>query len=206
MNLASTNTPPKWELSDFRCGHHCRSNAIHSEFASLRYELLGQGRCLSRFHACEDAQEVRNRVFALHAASPHYAVHSIIVRKNRVNPALRKYGPYTVAYRTMLKYLIWNKKIDRLHIIVDTVPDKSQELALKETLKQRAEEVLNPAKILFTIDHHDSTAHALLQAADYCAWAIYKKWHARDVRSYVHIQGRIRNEFDIYAQGDQVYY
>jgi len=179
---------------------------FNAEFATLKYELLAEGICLSRFHACEDAQAVRNRVFTILAASPHYAVHSIIVRKNRVNPVLHKYGPYSIAYRTMLRYLIWNKKIDRLHIIVDTVPDKSQQIALKENLKKRAEEILIPAKIPFTIDHHDSTAHALLQAADYCAWAIYKKWHAKDVRSYVHIQGRIRNEFDIYAQGDQVYY
>jgi hypothetical protein len=177
-----------------------------ADFAALKYQLLTQGCCLSRFHACEDTQAVRNLVFALLAASPHYTVHSIIVRKNRVNPVLHKYGVYSIAYRTMLKYLIWNKKIDRIHIIVDTVPDKSQQVALKENLKKRADEVLIPAGIPFTIDHHDSTAHALLQAADYCAWAIYKKWHAHDLRSYQHIQQRIRNEYDIYAQGDQVYY
>jgi uncharacterized protein DUF3800 len=177
-----------------------------TEFAALKYELLAQGQCLPRFHACEDAQAVRNRVFALLAASPHYAVHSIIVRKNRVNPSLYKYGVYSIAYRTMLKYLIWKRQIDRVHIIVDMVPDKSQQVALKENLKKRADEVLVPAGIPFTIDHHDSTAHALLQAADYCAWAIYKKWHSKDVRSYEHIKARIRNEFDLYAQGDQVYY
>ena len=106
----------------------------------------------------------------------------------------------------MLRYLVRGRKIDRLHIIVDTVPDKSQQVALKETLRKKAEEVLVPANIPFTIDHHDSTAHALLQAADYCAWAIYKKWHAKDERSYAQIRTKIRNEFDIYAQGDRVYY
>jgi hypothetical protein len=176
------------------------------EFAQLKYDLLQQGNCLHRFHACEDAQEVRNRVFNILVASPHFSVHSIIVRKNRVNPSLYKYGVYSIAYRTMLKYLIWNKRIDRLHIIVDTVPDKSQQAALKKNLKLRADEVLVPAGIPFTIDHHDSAAHALLQAADYCAWAIYKKWHARDMRSYEYIRNRIRNEYDLYAQGDQVYY
>jgi hypothetical protein len=177
-----------------------------AEFAALKYELLAQGRCLPRSHACEDAQAVRNRVFALLEASPHYVAHSIIVRKNRVNPSLYKYGVYSIAYRTMLKYLVWRKAIDRIHLIVDTVPDKSQQVALKSNLKQRADEVLVPAGIPFTIYHHDSTAHALLQAADYCAWAIYKKWHSKDVRSYDRIRAKIRNEFDIYAQGDQVYY
>jgi hypothetical protein len=97
-----------------------------AEFAALKYELLAQGQCLERFHACEDTQAIRNRVFELLAASPYFAVHSIIVRKNRVNPVLYKYGVYSIAYRTMLKYLIWRRNIDRLHIIVDRVPDKSQ--------------------------------------------------------------------------------
>jgi hypothetical protein len=177
-----------------------------TEFAALKYELLAQGQCLERFHACEDAQVVRNRIFAYLSESLHYAVHSIIVRKNRVNPVLYKYGVYSIAYRTMLRYLVRGRKIDRLHIIVDTVPDKSQQVALKENLRKKAEEVLIPANIPFTIDHHDSTAHALLQATDYCAWAIYKKWHAKDERSYAQIRTKIRNEFDIYAQGDRVYY
>jgi hypothetical protein len=177
-----------------------------TEFGTLKYELLGQGCCLSRFHACEDLQPTRDRVFAVMRASNQYAVHSIVVRKNRVNPSLYKYGVYSIAYRTMLKYLIWNRRIDRLHIIVDTVPDKSQQVALKKNLKNRAEEVLIPARIPFTIDHHDSSAHALLQAADYCAWAIYKKWHSKELRPYQQISARIKNEFDIYAQGDQVYY
>lgn len=177
-----------------------------ADFAALKYQLLQHGNCVERFHACEDAQTTRNQVFAILAPSPHFAVHSIIVRKNRVNPVLYKYGVYSIAYRTMLKYLIWNRNINRLHIIVDTVPDKSQQKALKETLRQRAQEVLVPANVPFTIDHHDSAAHALLQAADYCAWAIYKKWHSKDLRSYQHIQGKIQNEFDIYGKGDQEYY
>jgi hypothetical protein len=89
---------------------------------------------------------------------------------------------------------------------VDTVPDKSQQVALKENLKKRADEVLVPAGIPFTIDHHDSSAHALLQAADYCSWAIYKKWHSNDLRSYMHIANKIKNEFDLYAKGDRTYY
>lgn len=63
--------------------------------------------------------------------------------------------------------------MDRLHIIVDTVPDRQQQTALRQTLKQKAEEVLG--QVPFSIDHHSSAAHALLQAADYCAWATYKK-------------------------------
>ena len=105
----------------------------------------------------------------------------------------------------MLKYLAGGRKrIDRLHIIVDTVPNQQQQTALKQTLKNRAQEVLD--QIPFTIDHHGSAAHALLQAADYCAWATYKKWQSGDTRSYDRLRPKIRNEFDLYARGETDYY
>ena len=64
------------------------------DFASLKYDLLTQGHCLERFRASEDKQFVRDRVFPILAASDEFSIHSIVVRKNRVNPTLRKYGIY----------------------------------------------------------------------------------------------------------------
>jgi hypothetical protein len=177
-----------------------------SEFAALKYELHAQGTCLERFHACEDAQAVRNQVFALLAGSTDYAIHSIIARKNRINPVLYKHGVYSIAYKTLLRYLVRFRKLDKICIVVDTVPDQSQQVALKATLNARASDVLGPLGIPYTIHHHNSASHALLQAADYCAWAIYRKWHGRDERSYLHIRQRIENEYDIFERGDMEYY
>ena len=180
---------------------------LTSEFATLRYELLQKGHCVERFHAAEDKQFVRDEVFKLLEATDGFTIHSIIVRKNRVNPSLRKYGVYSVAYRTMLKYLVGSWKASpNMHIVVDTVPERNQQSSLKAALRQRAEEILQPAKTVYTLDHNNSSAHALLQAADYCAWAIYKKWHENDLRSYDRIAKKISNEFDIYAGGDTTYY
>jgi Protein of unknown function (DUF3800) len=175
-----------------------------NEFAALKYELLEQGHCLERFHASEDKQVVRDRVFDILAASQEFVIHSIIVRKNRMNPVLYRHGVYSMAYRAMLKYLVGSEQIDRIHIIADTVPDRQQQTTLKQILKQRAEQAMG--KIPFSIDHHSSSAHALLQAADYCAWATQKKWQSGDTRSYDRIRGRIRNEFDLYRRGNTEYY
>lgn len=178
-----------------------------SEFAALRYELLQQGCRLERFHAASDKQVVRDRVFDLLAASRGYAVHSIVLRKNRVNPKLYKYGPYSIAYRTMLKYLVGSgNRIRNIHIIADTAPGKKQQTNLEQFLRLRAEEVLRPRGIEYSVDHHNSSAHALLQAADYCAWAIQKKWKDGELRPYGRIQSRIENEFDIYGRGNTDYY
>ncbi|HVB54918.1 MAG TPA: DUF3800 domain-containing protein [Candidatus Acidoferrales bacterium] len=174
------------------------------ELAKLKYDLLAEGHCLERFHASEDKQSVRDRVFDVLAPSGDFAIHSIVVRKNRINPSLYKYGVYSVAYRTMLKYFVGDRKLPQTHIIVDTVPDKQQQTALVQTLKSRADDAMGA--IPFSIDHHSSFAHALLQVADYCGWAVYKKWQSGDTRSYDRIRNKIKNEFDLYKNGDMEYY
>jgi hypothetical protein len=176
------------------------------DLADLKYRLLRQGQCIEYFHASEDEQAVRDAVFRVITSSDKFAIHSIIVRKNRVNASLRKFGVYSIAYRTMLKYLVGRGGVQRLHIIVDTPPDKKQQTALKETLKAKADQVLRSKGIVYTIDHHRSSSHALLQVADYCAWAIQKKWQSSDARSYDLIRNKSANEFDIYASGDMDYY
>jgi Protein of unknown function (DUF3800) len=177
-----------------------------SECTALKYALLTEGHCQERFHACEDKQLVRNRVFDFIEASKEFSIHAIIVRKNRMNPALRKYGIYPLAYRTMLRYLSRGILADKFHFIVDTVPDMSQQTAMEKSLRATAEKVFEPTGVPFSIDHHSSRSHALLQVADYCAWAIHKKWQSGDVRSYDRIKSRIRNEFDMFASGLTSYY
>jgi uncharacterized protein DUF3800 len=179
---------------------------LSQELTALKYEISSKGQSIERFHACEDKQAIRDRVFAMLSQNKDYVVHSIIVRKNRVNPSLHRYGVYSVAYRTLLKYLVGGGKVSELHIFVDTVPDKKHQGSLTQNLKARATEVLAPKKINYTLHHHSSSSHPLLQVADYCAWAIYRKWHIADLRSYELIRGRIRNEFDIYERGDTDYY
>ena len=51
------------------------------DFSELKYELHAQGNCQDRFHACEDTQAVRNRVFEIVSRSTGYAVHSVVVKK-----------------------------------------------------------------------------------------------------------------------------
>jgi len=45
-----------------------------------------------------------------------------------------------------------------------------------------------------------------LQIADYCCWAIQRKWELADLRSYVLIQGKIKSEFNLFATGATNYY
>ncbi len=183
-----------------------RPTLFTHEFAKLRYELIQAGHCGERFHACEDKQAVRDQVFDLISSSTDYAIHCILVRKNRVNPSLYKFGIYHSAYKTMLKYLVGRGGMKHIYIIADTPPDKAQRASLKRNLLFHADQVLSARDIIYRIEHHSSSAHALLQVADYCGWSIYRKWQSKDLRSYNRIRHLIRNEFDIFGSGQIEYY
>ena len=45
-----------------------------------------------------------------------------------------------------------------------------------------------------------------LQVADYCCWALARKWEQGDERSYALIQDKIRSEFDVFRSGRTLYY
>lgn len=45
-----------------------------------------------------------------------------------------------------------------------------------------------------------------LQAADYCAWAVQRKWEGGDDRSYQLRAPKIRSEFDVSRSGATRYY
>ena len=51
-------------------------------------------------------------------------------------------------------------------------------------------------------------ADPCLQVADYCAWAIQRKWesNSKDIRSYNIIKDRIKYEYDLWAKGDKEHY
>lgn len=52
-------------------------------------------------------------------------------------------------------------------------------------------------------------ADPCLQVADYCAWAIQRRWESKDksdVRSYNLIKSKITYEYDLFGPGKTIYY
>ncbi|KAA0689474.1 hypothetical protein DTW90_31810 [Neorhizobium sp. P12A] len=53
----------------------------------------------------------------------------------------------------------------------------------------------------WAVDFRPSVADCSLQMADYCAWAIQRKWERNDTRSYDMIKDRITYEYDLWRRG-----
>ena len=58
-----------------------------------------------------------------------------------------------------------------------------------------------PATVRYRVLHHASKSNLDLQIADYCTWAIYRKWNAQDGRSLRRVQAAVRREWDVLQAG-----
>ncbi|MDE2727510.1 MAG: DUF3800 domain-containing protein [Gemmatimonadota bacterium] len=55
-----------------------------------------------------------------------------------------------------------------------------------------------PPGIKYHILHHQSRSHYGLQVADYCCWAIFRKWQTGENAWYDHIKPAVRNELELF--------
>ena len=96
-------------------------------------------------------------------------------------------------------------KVDEVIVITDTIPLKRKREVIKGEIKHVLKELMPKGK-KFRIMHHSSKSNICLQIADYCCWAIYRKWERQDERSYCKIKGGIYSEFEIFKKGEKIYY
>jgi hypothetical protein len=177
----------------------------------LKHELIENGLDIMYFHACEDRQVVRNRVFNLIGNLGHIRIDSIIVEKRKTGPKLRPLNKfYPEMIKQLLKYPFDSrgldiKQYDRVIIFVDSESSKSKERA---TLTKAVKVTLQPylLNVPYTICMHSSATHPYLQIVDYCSWAIYRKWETGDLRPFAQIMPFVKSQFEIFEQGGAVWY
>ncbi|MFA6135214.1 MAG: DUF3800 domain-containing protein [Phycisphaerae bacterium] len=180
------------------------------ELIELKYDLVELGTNLEYFHAAEDRQAVRNAVFAIIARHLEgVRVDSLIVEKRKTGPALQ---PVEYFYPRMLGYLLRHVlgqhnlgDFQEVIVFTDRVPVNKHREAVEKAVKVTLAREL-PAETRFRVHHHESKSNLDLQIADYCNWAIYRKWNSGDDRSYMIIHPVIRSEFEIFKGGIRFYY
>lgn len=184
--------------------------SLDRALVSLRYDLLEEGLSLERFHASEDRQAVRNRVFgAIAKHLSEFRVDRLIVEKRKTEPPLQEQAKfYAAMLGYLLKYVLKEAKGDQYRQIIvktDSLPLRKKRDAFEKAIKMTLTAML-PGTVTYRVLHHDSRSSPCLQVADYCNWAIYKKWTEGDVRSYDLIKEAIKSEFDIFRTGTKGYY
>jgi hypothetical protein len=159
------------------------------------------------FHATEDAQSVRDRVFE-ELMKYDFEIQATICEKAKAQPQVR------VSRARFYKYP-WFYHLK--HGIARHIPDETELLVTTASIGTRKEKATfignlddvmaqNVRKGAWTVDFRPAQAEPGLQVADYCAWAIQRKWERGDNRSYDIIRGRITYEYDLWRNGITMYY
>jgi hypothetical protein len=174
----------------------------------LRRELAWEGQGLdTEFHATQDLQAIRDRVFPLLMAHP-FRLDVTLLEKAKAKPSIRPTEPrfYQYAWYLHWKYVAPRviSKNDEVLVVSASVGTKKQRAAFRAAVLDVAAQFTPAAR--FQVACWSAASEPCLQVVDYCAWAVQRYREAGDDRSYKIIRPRIASEFAPFAVGTVTYY
>jgi len=198
---------------------------------SARYELLRDGHSIEYFHATEDAQVVRDKFYSHVKILSDYEIHTVVAEKRKANLSLYEeitastsksgFGLkfkiekvnerfYKQVCETLLQYVVcrymkYKNTLDikKIVVVLDQVlPNKKREFVIK-AIKTYIKDNFGLVPYIY---FHSTKSDVNSQIADYCCWAIKKKWADGEIRPYDEIKKNIKSEFDIFRKGTKLFY
>jgi hypothetical protein len=188
--------------------HACAS--LGASLLELRRQLIWEKAPVGEyFHASEDRQIIRDRVFA-ELQKHSFSVQATIMEKSKAYPHIRptNHRFYQYGWFYHFKHAapkIVTKGITELHITTASVGTHKGQAKFSAVVNDVVQQVISGSR-KYRTNFCKAIADPCLQAADYCTWAIQKKWELNDLRSYNLIKGRIRHEVDIWSHGTVHHY
>lgn len=161
------------------------------------------------FHATTDKQEIRDEVFAV-LAKHEFQVQATIMEKRKAMPKIRptderfyKYGWHYHFQFSVGRYVTPGAT---LMITVASIGTKRKRVDFEDAIRDVVNQHL-PRK-LWRVAFWPCQTDPCLQVADYCTWAIQRKWESdgKDIRSYELIKEKINYEYELFAKGTDYYY
>lgn len=182
--------------------------SIGDRLLELRRQLAWEGIEISdAFHAAEEEQRIRDRVFQV-LATTDFRVDATLLEKPKARPHLTtdEHWFYQTAWYLHFKYLapqlLWRG--DELLVTAASIKTKKKRLDLRKAVRDVIEQVASTSRV--RVACWPAASDPCLQVADYCCWAIQRKWERGDNRSYDLIKDKVRSEFDVFKQSSTLYY
>lgn len=177
---------------------------IGAEMLALRRKLIWDGADLGDyFHATKDSQSVRDQVFDL-ICRHKLTVHATIMEKSKAQPQVRssrerfyKYGWLYHFRFASPKFLGTAREMMITAASLGTKKERSSFLgAIQDVMGQTVS-----SRRQWKANFCPAASDPCIQVADYCAWAIQRKWERSDTRSYDLIKDRVIHEYDMWKHG-----
>jgi len=177
----------------------------YKEMAELKYDLVEHGMGLEYFHAAEDNQATRNQVFDIIESNlADVTVDSLIAEKQLVAASWQAEEQfYPRMLGTLLREILKHYSLAEFAEVIvftDSLPVSRKRTAVEKGVKMTLTAML-PTNVRYRVLHHASKSNPDLQIADYCTWAIYRKWNLQDLRSFQRIKPAVRSECEVHSTG-----
>jgi hypothetical protein len=189
------------------CAVTTRSVEIAHRLLDLRHELALAGTDVEAFHATEDLQAVRDRVFPLIQAAP-LDIDAVVLHKRKTEPRIaRNHGYfYQLAWWLLFKYIAPRRCGSEDDLLVAASSLETHEK--KARFKWAIEDVIQQHSVCRSckVGFWPAASHPCLQVADYCAWAIHRWAERGDKRSFALIEPQVRSVFWPFAGSTKEYY
>lgn len=181
---------------------------VAADLLELRRELIWNGSPVrDYFHCTNERQETRDRVFAT-ILERDFTVQATILEKSKAQPQLRTSDQrfYQYAWLYHLRYAIGRhlQPEDEIQITAATIGTKKIRTAFEDSVRDVCRQTIKSRqfKTAFCPCSHDPC----LQVADYCTWAIQRKFERGDDRSFELIKDRITYQYNLFGRGTTHYY
>ena len=182
-----------------------RPFTVFKALDDYKHDCLEAGRDLEYFHCSRDRDEVRSNLFDLISAHlEDMRIHSVLVEKSQTDPAQREDARFYPELLGRLLQFVLPRELDadanEVIVITDTIPVNRKRHAVEKAVRATLARMLPPG-MKYRVLHHQSRSHYGLQVADYCCWAIFRKWQMRETKHYDRIAPAVRSEFGIVGLG-----
>ncbi|MCH7662981.1 MAG: DUF3800 domain-containing protein [Chloroflexi bacterium] len=190
------------------CTVHLEPNGIGSEIMALWRDLAWNGYLQDNcIHAASDPQDVRDEVFAL-LQGHDFRIDATILEKSKAQPQIRVTDVRFYQYAWFYHFKHVGPRIfeatDEALICNASIGTSKKRAAFKSAIHDMAEQSL--PNLSWVVTFWPANSDPCLLVADYCAWAIQRKWELEDDRSYALIQNKIATEFELWRNGTKHYY
>ena len=166
-----------------------------------KYDCIESGTDAEYFHCYDDRKTVRDAVFGVIAAHlDDMSIDCLVVEKRKTRPELQEDKRlYQWTLGCLLARVLSHERnagTSDVMVITDTIPVKKKRKAVEKAIHRAVIENQLPG-MKYRILHHQSRSHYGLQVADYCCWAIFRKWQRGESAWYDRIKPALRSEIDV---------
>ena len=174
---------------------------------ALKYQLLAEGHDQSEFHATQDRQEVRNRVFSAISGLANIRSHVIFGDKHLAAPALQSDTSLHALFgRSLVSHVIGtyaSADFRQVVVLFDQAFSKKKQGTFNAAVKPELKALGKPFHIYFHPMKTDSNG----QIADYIAWAKFVQLERNEQRPWDELQSALKpSDFNIFRHGHTRYY